>query len=167
MNFGSIGQTTVDQSFVNSVCNFQVGSNGILWSQCNVPSRRHVLYMMLKRILIQIQMHASQINGTLNLSFACMIFLKISNQIGRAWCKSFHMCDCVHPCAKFEVILTMLGELMVGKQCRLHGRGLMYICMHDRLSCISYLNFESSRVLVQNERLFIKVYYFHGQYVCT
>ena len=48
----------------------------------------------------------------------------------------------VHPCAKFYVIRTMLGELMV---------------MHDhRLT--SYLNFESGRI--GRERLFLRIYYF-------
>ena len=54
--------------------------------------------MMLKVILV----YASQINGTLNLSF-CMNFLKFSNKIAREWSKHHLACDCVHPCAKFEV----------------------------------------------------------------
>ena len=33
----------------------------------------------------------------LNLSF-CMNFLKISNKIGRAWCKHHLACDCAHLC---------------------------------------------------------------------
>ena len=48
----------------------------------------------------------------------------------------------VHPCAKFYVIRTMLGESMV---------------MHDHRPT-SYLNFESGRI--GRERLFLRVYYF-------
>ena len=59
--------------------------------------------------------HACFTNGTiykLDLSF-CMIFLRISKQIGMACMvqTSYHMCVSVHPCAKFEVIWTIAGEL--------------------------------------------------------
>ena len=49
---------------------------------------------------------------------------------------SFRMWLCMHPCAKFEVIWTMLGELLVHK------------CSSDVHMNIShiYLNFESGLV---------------------
>ena len=38
MKFERFSQTTAWPEFVNSVLNFYVGTNGVLWSQCDVPS---------------------------------------------------------------------------------------------------------------------------------
>ena len=69
----------------------------------------------------------------------------------------------VHPCAKFEVILTMLGELLVHK------------CSGDVYMINSHLNFGIERLFIQVyylrvagllvyiEILFLKFYYSHGQ----
>ena len=63
-----------------------------------------------------------------------MIYLKNTNQIGRG--ANIILLVIVHPCAKFEVIWTMLGELLVHK------------CSSDVHMIIShiYLNFESGLV---------------------
>ena len=60
---------------------------------CNITSSSCVLYMMLKR---DIMLAASRME-TLNFSF-CKIFLKISNQIGRARCNHHLACDCPPLC---------------------------------------------------------------------
>ena len=68
--------------------------------------------MLIKGILVD-ALFSNE--NTLNLNF-CIIFFKPNK-----WEDSvkiniiLHACDCVHPCAKFEVIWTMLGELMVHK----------------------------------------------------
>ena len=85
-------------------------NNGVLWSKCDVP-HHHVLYMCdAKRDFARCLLTA--------LNFIrCMIFWKISYQIGTTlwWKIDRSACDCAPPCPKFEVIWTMLGELMVHK----------------------------------------------------
>ena len=60
---------------------------------CTITSSSCVLYMMLKR---DIMVDASRME-TLNFSF-CKLFLKISNQIGRARCNHHLACDCPPLC---------------------------------------------------------------------
>ena len=73
MNFGRFSQTTVD------------------WS-CDVPSyNHHVLCLMVKGIIYG----RCFTNGTLNLSFCMIFFLKISNQICRDARKHHLACECV------------------------------------------------------------------------
>ena len=68
-----------------------------LWSQCDVPSHPSsivcALHVMLER---DIMVDASWME-TLNFSF-CKLFLKFSNQIGRARCNHHLACDCPPLC---------------------------------------------------------------------
>ena len=49
---------------------FRWGPNGVLWSQCDVPSHHHVLQMMLKGDFALVRsIDVSQINGTLKFEF--------------------------------------------------------------------------------------------------
>ena len=116
MNFGSFGQTTVDhQSLWIVLCaTFRfVQMHGILWSKCNVPSRHHVLCMMLKGILIDICMLHKW-----NPKFEGLhvYFLKFQTKFaGHGTCKHHFTCNCALSLCQiqFEIIWTMLGELMV------------------------------------------------------
>ena len=97
MNFGSFGQTMVCLDslwLVYETCRW--GPNGVLWSQCDVPFHHHVLQHDANGNFGTID-RCFNIMQPLNLSF-CMNFLKISNEIVRAWCKHHLACECARLC---------------------------------------------------------------------
>ena len=91
----------------------------VLWPQCHVHHRshHHVLYMHDAKLDFGRCMHAKQNAGTRNLS-SCMNFMKISNQIGRAYGANiiWHVTIYTPLFAKFDAIFEQMpGELMVHK----------------------------------------------------
>ena len=118
-----------------------VQMHGILWSKCNVPSRHHVLCMMLKGILVDIYIYMLH---KWNPKFECLhVFLKFQTKFAGHGANIISHVT-VHPdCAKFEFIWTMLARWI--STC--NGREVpnwLGFDVHDRLA--SYLNFESGVV---------------------
>ena len=89
--------------------------------------------------------------------FFCMNFFEISNQIikwqGSLKLKHRLTCDYCAPCAKFEVIWTMLARWINGPHVANWGWG------RHMTDSTSYLNYIYDRGLVE-KRLFIHIYYF-------
>ena len=115
MNFGTFGQTTVDNSLWIVYETFRlVHIYGVLWSQCDVPSHHHVLYTWLwKEILV----HDARIDRKWNpnINLICCMIISYFKPNWQCMVKNHMACDCAHPCPKFEVIWIMLGELMANK----------------------------------------------------
>ena len=87
----------------------------------------------------------------LNLSF-CMNFLKISNEIGRAWCKHHLACDC-SPLCQIQGHLNN-ARLIHGSQVDNWGWWTWPTHIVPQL-------WES----IGRERLFLHVYFFNGKYL--